>query len=245
MKNFKPVAIAMFIAIFSSSAISAQDKTGEITTTTEITVKSGHHAQFVEGVKKWKACYLENNGQRKWGVWKREQGEGNVYVLVGTMKNWAEMDSNDPVNEACYMTLLNFISPHVEKVNYNISQVMPEVSRTWPADGKLAWVTYYKVRKGYAFKEVITAVSGAINDKEGSSRGLWREYKGGALDAPDYMVATPFKSFAELDVKRDTPAKIYSEAVGEEKANEMRDKWFDTVLDSWSHIFVLQPELSN
>lgn len=245
MKNFKTIALAVLLAVFSSSAITAQDKVGELTTTTEITVKRGHNAQFVEGVKNWKECYLENNGQRKWGVWKREQGEGNVYVLVGTMKNWAEMDSDDPVNEACYMTLLNFISPHIEKVNYNISQVMPEVSRAWPADGTIAWVTYFKVNNGYAFKEVITAVGGAVKEKEGSPRGLWREYKGGASDAPDYMVATPFKSFAELDVKRDRPAKIFTDAVGEEKAGEMWDKWFETVVDSWSYIYVRQPELSN
>ncbi len=191
MKTPKLMLNALLIAALCIGTLTAQDKAGPLTTTTEITVKPGHHAQFKEGVKKWKECYLENNGQMKWRMWHRVQGEGNVYVMVSTKDNWAAMDTDDPVSAACYMTLLNFITPHIDKVNYNISQVMPEVSRTWPEDGKHAWVTFYKVKRRDTFKEVITAVSGSIRDKEGSPRGLWREYKGGAADGPDFMVASP------------------------------------------------------
>jgi hypothetical protein len=244
MKTIKLIITTVIIAVFSVM-LPAQNNDRVIFTSTEITVKQGHHEQFIEGVKKWKECYLENKGERKWRMWRRVQGEGNVYVLTRTMANWAEMDKDDPEGKKCQATLLNYITPHVEKVNYSISQTMPELSRTWPEDAKHAWVTYYKVKNSFAFKEVITAVTGAIKDKEGSFRGIWREYKGGSTDAPDYMIATPYKKFADLDISRDQPAKIYTDAVGEEKASEMWDKWFDTVLDSWSYIFTLNTELSN
>lgn len=245
MKTFKSIAGALFITLLSIGMLSAQDEAGDITTLTEITVKPGHHAQFVEGVKSWKACYVENNGQNRWSIWKREQGEGTVYTIVGVMPNWAEMDKDDPVGKACYVTLLTLISPHIEKVAYHITQNMPEWSRDWPEDGTHAWVTFFKVKKDYLFREGINALNTAVKEKEGSPRGLWRRFRGGSPDGADYMVSSPFKSFADLDTKRDSPAKIHRDVAGDEKADEMRDKWYDSETESWSYIYVLKPELSN
>ena len=58
----------------------------------EITVKPGHDAQFLEGVKSWKKCYVDSEGKDKWNMWRRVQGKGSVYTLTSTMANWAEMD---------------------------------------------------------------------------------------------------------------------------------------------------------
>jgi hypothetical protein len=109
----------------------------------------------------------------------------------------------------------------------------------------VAWVTFFKVQKDYLFREGVEALNGAVKDKEGAPRGLWRQFKGGAPDTPDYMVSTPFKSFADLDTKRDSPAKIHRGAVGDEKADEMREKWYQSGTEAWSYIYVLKPELSN
>lgn len=245
MKTIKSITGALFIALLSVGMLPAQEEVGEIITSTQITVKPGHHIQFIEGVKKWKQCYSENNGEGKWSMWKRTQGEGNVYALVASMKNWAEMDKEDLPGQACYMTLMNFISPHIEKVEENISQVMPEWSRAWPEDATVAWVTFFKVKKGHYFKEAVKALNDAVKEKEGEPRGVWRDFKGGSPDMPDYLVSTPFKSFADLDTKRDSPAKIHRDAVGDEKADEMRDTWYESETESWSYIYVLKPELSN
>lgn len=118
----------VIIAVFSISMLTAQINVGVITTTTEIADKHRNHTRYVESAKKWKECYLEINCQRKWEMWKRIQSEGNVYVLVGSKGNWAEMHKDEPVNEVRYKTLLKFIAPHFEKVNYNISHFMPEIS---------------------------------------------------------------------------------------------------------------------
>jgi hypothetical protein len=36
---------------------------GHLMSVTEFTVKPGHEMQFREGIKAWKACYLENKGE--------------------------------------------------------------------------------------------------------------------------------------------------------------------------------------
>ena len=40
----------------------------------EITLKPGHEAQFIEGVKAYKKCYNDNEGKENWNMWRRMQG---------------------------------------------------------------------------------------------------------------------------------------------------------------------------
>ncbi|WP_339610659.1 hypothetical protein [uncultured Planktosalinus sp.] len=245
MKTMKLMITTVFVAFISISMLTAQNNESILLSVSEITVKQGHNAQFMEGVKKWKECYLENDGKESWNIWRRVQGEGTVYIMASVMANWAEMDIVDPVNKDCYTTVLNFIMPHVEKVNYNIARSMPEFSRDMPEDTKLVWVTFFKVNDGTAFREIISAVSSSIKAKEGITRGIWYDYMGGALDAADYMVSTPYSGFAQMDIKRDSPWKIYENAVGKKKADEMGKKWDAAVDAAWSHIYTLNTELSN
>tara|TARA_R110000850_G_scaffold147130_1_gene269302 strand:- start:13421 stop:14158 length:738 start_codon:yes stop_codon:yes gene_type:complete len=245
MKTIKMMITTVIVAVFSISMLTAQNNESILLSVSEITVKQGHHAQFMEGVKKWKECYLENDGKEGWNMWRRVQGEGTVYIMASVMPNWAEMDKEDPANKDCYATVLNFIMPHVEKVNYNIARSMPEFSRTMPEDTKLVWVTFFKVNDGTVFREIVGAVSNAIKAKEGTQRGIWYNYMGGAADAADYMVSTPYSGFAQMDITRDTPWKIYENAVGKKKADEMGAKWDAAVDDAWSYIYTLNTELSN
>lgn len=245
MKTTRLIMSIFIVAIFCSNILNAQNIEATLLTASEITVKNGHNAQFMEGVKLWKECYLKDKGENTWGMWRRDQGEGNVYVMTGTMPNWAEMDKEDERGKDCYMTIVNFIWPHVEKVDQTIAKTMPDISRAWPEDAKYCRVTYYKVNKFYAFEEVISAVGNSIKEKEGTPRVVWHDFRLGGPESPDYMAVMPFTKYADLDISRDRPAKIYTDAVGQEKADEMWVKWFDTVDDSWSYTFTLMTELSN
>lgn len=241
MKTTKLIITALIVAIFCISVLTAQDNESEIFTTTEITVKQGHHARFIEGVKKWKSCYLENNGEDKWNMWHRQQAKGNLYIMSGMIL----MDKEDEASNECYVILLNLIMPHIEKVNSRIARRMPEVSRSFPEDAKYIRVNYYEVHKKYAFEKVISAVTKALKYKEGSARGLWYNIELGGPDTPDFMVTEPFTKYADMDIKRDSPEKIYTDLVGEEKAAELWEVWFDTLENSWSYTFKLNTALSN
>jgi len=245
MKTTKLIMSTFIVAIFCSNILTAQNTASTLLSASEITVKSGHNAQFMEGVKLWKECYLKDEGENNWSMWRRDQGEGNVYVMTGNMPNWAEMDKEDESGEDCYMTIVNFIWPHVEKVNQSVFETMADYSRAWPDDAKYCRVTYFKVNKGYAFEEVVSAVGDAIKKKEGAPRGVWYDLELGAPDSPDYMIVLPLKKYGDLDISRDSPSKIYTDAVGQKKADEMWVKWFDTLDDSWSYTFSLMTELSN
>lgn len=244
MKTPKLILNAILMALLSIGMLSAQDKESTLLRMSEITVKPGHYAQFTEGVKKWKECYGENNGERSWNMWERVQGEGTVFVMTGVMENWAQMDQKDPANKECRTVLMNFIMPHVEKVNFNIARTMPDISRTFPDDTELVWVWFAKVNNSTVFKENIEALSNAVSAKEGGPRGTWYSYAGGAHDTPDYMVSVPFKGYADLDVSRDNVWKIYEETAGKKKADAMRASQREVIDMGWSYMYKLNKELS-
>lgn len=223
----------------------AQDNKGSLMEITEITVKPGHNAQFLEGVKLWKECYLKNKGTHHWGLWHRVQGKGNVYELTGDMANWAEMDKDDPAGKACLTTVMNFITPHVESTEYNIAREMPEFSRP-PMEGtKVIWVTFFKVKNGTDFMDVLKEVSSALKTSEGNSRGFWNHIMGGGPESPDYFVTEPYKGFADLDKQQDSPWKVYEKVNGKKAADAVLAKMRGSVESSWSYLYTLNEDLSN
>lgn len=238
----KLLLLAVLIPMFAFS----QNDGSKLLNMSEITVKPGHESQFIAGVKMWKECYLENKGTDKFNVWRRVQGEGIMYVLTGMMDNWAEMDKKDAAGKECRLKVLDFIMPHVVKVNYNIARTMPEISKSTPSEGtKLVWVTFFKVENGTVFNEIIKETSSAIKSAEGSARGTWYSFVGGGPDSPDYMVSTPYKGYADLDITRDGVWKIYENKHGKKKTDETRAKMRASLENSWAYLYSLNVELSN
>ena len=238
----KLLLLAVLIPMFAFS----QNDGSKLLNMSEITVKPGHESQFIAGVKMWKECYLENKGTDKFNVWRRVQGEGIMYVLTGMMDNWAEMDMKDAAGKECRMKVLDFIMPHVVKVNYNIARTMPEVSKSTPSEGtKLVNVSFFRVDNGPAFNELIKETSSTIRSVEGTPRNTWYSFAGGGPDSPDYMVSTPHKGYADLDITRDGVWKIYENKHGKKKTDDTRAKFRAIIENSWGYLYSLNEELSN
>jgi hypothetical protein len=238
----------VFIILMMLPLMTMAQMTDGLLTLSEITVKQGHNAQFMEGVKKWKECYNKEEGKDSWAFWSRVQGEGNVYGISGDMPNWAEMDNEDMASKSCRMIVMNFITPHIEKVNYNITKKLPAWSRkSKKTDTKIVWITYFRVKNDVLFTELIKEITETIISEEGEPRGNWYGFMGGSEDAPNYMVSDLFKSYAGIDEgeKKNSPFGIYKKVKGDKKANQMMDKWISAVDGSWSYLWELNTELSN
>ncbi|WP_299552902.1 hypothetical protein [Seonamhaeicola sp.] len=238
----------LYLMLLLPLLVVAQENESFLLNLSEITVKTGHDAQFVEGVKAWKECYLENKGEDNWNMWRRVQGEGNVYTMTSVMANWAEMDEKgDPAGKECRMIVVNLIMPHVESVHYNIARSKPDVSRSapMPEDTGLVWVYSVQVNNSTDFNEVVSEISKAVKKAEGDGRGTWYNVMGGAPEVPHYFIGIPFKNFAALDVERDGVWKVYEKAHGKSKTDALRAKFRACVDKDWSYMYTLQKELSN
>jgi hypothetical protein len=238
----------VFIAastLFSNGVQAQQSEKGFILSITELTIKPGHDNQFREGVKAWKACYIENKGEWTWNMWHRKNGEGNVYILTSRMANWAEMDETNDDGKNCRNLVRDLINPHIESSNDNFARFQPEYSKAYPNPDPVLWVTSWQVKDGMRFREIVKEVTAATAKAEGSSRGYWYSYMGGSKDAADFFVATPFANFAALDVDRENVWNIYEKANGKEKRDQLQADFRETIKESWSYLLKLDADLSH
>lgn len=248
VKLTKFLFVTLFLAFSSliGDKVQAQEnEKGFILSMTEFTIKPGHDFQFKEGVKAWKACYIENGGDWTWNVWKRVQGKGNVYILTSTMSNWAEMDESDDSGKACRMIGRDLINPHVESTESNMARFMPKYSKSYPNTDPVLWVSSWQVKNWKKFMGIVEQVTGATAKVEGSPRGFWYGIMGGDKDTEDVFVATPFKNFAALDMDRDNVWTIFENEYGKKKRDELEAEARDVVEESWSYLYMLNEEMSH
>lgn len=247
--RFANLAFALvFIAVstlFSNGVQAQAAEKGFILSMTELTIKPGHDNQFREGVKAWKACYIENKGEWTWNIWKRINGEGNVYILTSRMANWAEMDETSDDGKNCRNLVRDLINPHIESSEDNFARFQPEYSKAYPNPDPVLWVTSWQVKDGMRFREIVKEVTAATAKAEGSSRGYWYSYMGGSKDAADFFVATPFANFAALDVDRENVWNIYEKANGKEKRDQLQADFRETIKESWSYLLKLDADMSH
>ncbi len=213
---------------------------------TEISVKHGHNEEFIQGMKAYKKCFEENGGTYSSNLWRRVQGEGNVYVLTNTMGKWAEMDEGQSdAGSKCWNNVLNHVRPHVKNVGRNIARSIPDFSRTtpMPETTTVVWVYNVKSSNGIAFREAVGEMASTLK-KAGDSRGTWYNVQGGSPDMADFFVAIPHDNFASLDVDRDGAWTTYEKTNGKAKTDALRAKFRASVSKDWSYMYRLI-DLSN
>lgn len=237
----------MYVLFFVPMLFLAQENKGFILDATEITVKLGEEASFIQGVKAWKECYLENNGDDKWNMWRRIQGEGSVYIITGRMANWAEFDAPPKdANKECYHVVMNLIMPHVEKIKSSIARSIPDWgSSEGLANTGLVWVTYFKVNNSNAFSEVVGDVGAAMVSQGENRPAYWYRVIGGDPEDADYFISNPYEKFSDLDMDEASVWEVYEKEHGKKKMLETRDKLRGCLDDAWSYLYKRMADLSN
>lgn len=231
------------VALLLSFAVSAQQKF--ILSVTEFTVKPGHEMQFEDGIKAWKACYLENKGEWTWTMWRRYNGKGSVYLLGSISQKWAEMDKTDEAGKKCWQVAMDKIIPHVECSEDNFATSIPEYSRSGASDWNVIWVSFFRVKNSVLFREIINETSEIIQKAEGDKRSTWYVTSGGGPGSPNFYVSTPYKDFAALDVERDGVWKLVENAKGKEYTEKLRASFRESVEDSWAYLYKRMDDLSH
>jgi hypothetical protein len=212
---------------------------------THVNVKMGHEAQFMEGMKMYKKCYTDNNGDSGWNAWRQVQGKGMTMAITDTMEKWAEMDDDsDAAGNSCRAVFMSFIMPHVSGYESAMATTMPEMSPASDVSKDKVWVTYFRVNNSTDFLDAVKTVGEALQEIEGSKRGYWYAFAGGGQDSADYMVAWPFDKYADLDKPMDGVWEVCAKKHGKKKADEVRAKFRNALADSWSYIYDKNDDLT-
>lgn len=222
----------------------AQNDT-KIINLTQVNVKMGHEMQFMEGMKMYKKCYVDNNGSNEWNAWRQVQGKNMTMAFTDTMDKWAEMDDqSDPAGNTCRTMFNEFIMPHVAGYESSMATTMPDVSPSEAVSTDKVWVTYFRVNNSSDFMDAIKTVSSAMKEVEGQPRGYWYAFAGGGSDSADYMVAWPFENYADLDVEMDGVWEVCAKKHGQKKTDEVRAKFRASLDDSWAYIYDKSEDLT-
>lgn len=239
-----PILVILCLTIIFSNAYAQDEAQSQILSLSELTIKADHDSQFRSGVKDWINCYMENDGEWAWNMWRRVQGEGNVYILSSFMNNWAEMDENDPAGQECQSIVQNSIMPNIEKSEYNLARTIPELSKTEMVENNVISVYFWRVKNGTLFRETVNEVESTIREAEGEPRGYWYSSVGGNTKAPHYFVVTPYSSFAAMDVEMDGVWTVVENEHGSNRREELQADYREAVDVSWSYMFRKDTELS-
>jgi hypothetical protein len=243
------LAVILFVTLgfaFNNNAQAQDEERGFILSIGESTIKHGQNTAFTEGVKAWKACYLENGGDWTWNMWRRFQGKGNVYVLTSSVDNWAEMDEdNDEAGLKCRHILRDMINPTIESNERKLARFLPGWSRSTNDPNNVIWVSNWQVDNFSLFIETVKTIHGVMREVEGDIRGYWYRAIGGGPDSFDYFNVTAYPNFAAMDMERDGVWTLVEKKLGEVKKNELQAAFRESVGNSWSYIYTKVEELSH
>lgn len=245
-KRLALIAISAAALVVPFTASAQEEPAGHMLSLIELNVKAGHDEDLRAGIAAWKACYLENDGTGAWNFWRRQQGEGRVYVAAFQMDKWADLDTPDAAARSCQKVVLEKITPHThaEKNANSYARLMADISRTSPV-GDVVWVSNFRADDSRLMMEVVRKVSAAMKEVEGDSRGYWYSVMGGHEKAADYFVVTTYENFAALDQERDGVWEIVTKVHGEAEAMKLRGDFMKSLDGGWSYLYRRVPELSH
>lgn len=245
---FFTLVVVFIIGILPVNTTHAQEveDNSMILSVTEFTIKPGHNTQFREGIKAWKSCYLENEGDWTWEVWSRIQGEGNVYALSSFMGSWAEMDdTSDEAGQACQNLAQNLINTSIETANRNFFRTMLSWSKSDAVPNNVINVTYWRVNNRTLFMETLDEIVAATVSAFGEPRGYWRDAVGGDLNAPHFYFVVPFENFAGMDAPWDTGLTVVENELGKSERDRIEANYLASVDETWSFMYRKVDDLSH
>ena len=244
--SIKTSLIIALLTMITMGTTAQEAPLGPLSNVTEFTIKPGHQMQFREGIKAWKACYEKNNGPWTWNLWQRQNGEGNVYVLVSNMSSWAEMDATDESGKDCELLAITMINPHVEKAVSHINRLMPDISNPNPFEGEVIRVQFFKTNPthGHQMMEVVKEVESIRREAGVSVPGYWYSWQTSDPDSPTFHVVSGYQDFAAMDIPQEGVWESVEKLAGKAKREELQNKFRMSMDSNWTSIYKLDKEIS-
>ncbi len=240
--NLLTAILVVLVATAAGQVQAQEEQRGPLLSLIELTIQPTQAREFRDGVRAWRDCYLENEGEMEWSVWHRVQGKGPAFTAAFPVAGWAEFGAQDPAGEACQEIVDEQINPHVAESTHLVARELPQMSQ--PIDDfEVVEVHNFKVADHGAFFRVVNQVIEVLRADEDSNPGVWYDVEGGR-DAPDYFVVAQFADFAALDDRQRNVWATVERHRGEEETARLREEFSDAISDYWSYIYRRVDELS-
>ncbi|QKK01514.1 MAG: hypothetical protein HND55_01920 [Pseudomonadota bacterium] len=230
MKIQKSLIASALAAAFCLPAVADDHETVDdyMISIMDLSIQHGHGMAFREAMSAYMECYADNDGANQWSAWGAVDGEPNRMMLVSRMDMWAEMDSDDPGDEACWPEHGAELTSHIASANRRFWKKMSDWSGE-ADDYTVVRLHNFRVEDGDAFREVVGEITGMLKEAEYEHMGTWYGAVGTQRWGADYFVVDHFENFAALDEDRKGVNGVMLDALGEDGAEEMWDRFGDTL----------------
>ncbi|OOG56842.1 hypothetical protein [Rhodanobacter sp. C03] len=244
MKSMKPWMASMAALLCIAGVHAAEmGKTHVIRDYTD-TVAPADQQAYEAGVKSYNQCLGQHGFKYAWVALLHETGDTYRYSYISDPSTWETFDAMHTAGKACDQTWRTEVNPHLKSETSAFLEPMPELTYMpggMPKTSALTEVTYFKLKPGHDASEAFTSVARKI--AAAAEKSKWSEHfmiakvKDGDQGAPDFMVVSFSRSWADFgEDANPTLWKMVENTYGKEDAAALRKSLNDAIQDVSSHV---------
>ena len=218
------------------------------------TVSPPDQQAYEAGVKAYNQCLRDHGSKYAWTAWAHETGDVYSYSYVIGPYTWEDFDAMRDVSKACDATWRAQGNPHLKGETSAFIVDQPEMShmaRDWAkqAPPELIDVVYFTLKPGHEVHEAFTTTAKKL--AAAADKAKWPydyrflELQGAGDDAPDYVLVSPNKNWAEYGTEANpTFWKMVEGVYGKAEADALRKSINDATAKMSEHVDSYNPDLS-
>ncbi|RDS79619.1 hypothetical protein DWU98_16230 [Dyella monticola] len=241
----KQITAWLALALLSGAAVQAAEKPA-VTVVRDYTdiVAPADQQAYEAGMKSFNQCLHQHGFKYTWTAWVHETGDTYSYSYTSAPVPWSTFDEMDAAGKACDTAMRSSVNPHLKSETSAFMQVLPELSHMPKAVDpapKLIEVTLFTLKPSHESSEAFMANVKKIAAAAEKSKWPYYYQFSRLIDAgdgaPDFILVSPSKSWAELGADPDPDVWKMAESVyGKADAAAMRKAINDAIKDVSSHV---------
>ena len=240
---FLIVLLLMLLAL----PVLAQEEEGTIARIVLFRAKPGMQQQLEEGLKKHMAWHKAQNDSWVWSLWSYLSGEQTGMYGGGTFGHqWEDFD-NLPVDEKAdgadaAENVFPYVAPGTQVRFY---EFLPKVSKPLETPAAMSQILIFRVRFGKSaeFASLIKKFHKAIEKTNWPEHYGWYMLANGG-PSPEFVLVISREDWASLKGPEKPFPAMLAEAVGQEEAEALLERWGKVVKSYSSTLTRNRPELS-
>jgi hypothetical protein len=237
--------LALSFTLLCATGVRAAD-TNSVTIVRDYTdiVAPADQQAYEAGVKSFNQCLHQHSFKYTWTAWTHETGNTYSYSYTSDPLSWESFDAMSVAGKACDQSLRAAVNPHLKSETSAFVEMMPELSHMPKGMGltsALIEVTYFKLKPGHDASEAFAAAAKKIAAAAEKSNWpiiyMFGRMREGGEDAPDFILVSPAKSWADLGNDPDpTLWKMVENVYGKESGQAIRKSVNDAIQSVSSHV---------
>ena len=227
--------------------VPAQEEEGTIARIVFFRAKPGMQQQLEAGLKKHMAWHKAQNDPWAWSTWSYISGEQTGMYGGGTFGHkWEDFDNVPIDQEADGADVTENVIPYAAPgAEWRYYKFLPKVSKPLGTPAAMSQILIFRVRFGKSaeFAGLIKKFHQAIEKTNWPVHYAWYVLVNGG-QIPEYVLVLPRENWASLKGPEKPFPAMLAEAVGQEEAAALLERWGKVVKSESSTLARNRPDLS-